>query len=894
MKEYPKILHSIGVYVAFLALFLLIYPTVCLGSRTGIANITDGAERFVLENGLTVILKEDHSAPVASVQVWVRTGSANESEEEAGITHIIEHMIFKGTPRRMTGEIARSIESSGGEINAYTTFDRTVYFVEIPGGQVEKALDVLLDAVRNSLFDPLELSREKEVILEEYRRSLDIPERQLNRALFDLAFKSHPYGRPVIGYESTIRSIGRDDILRYRDKWYTAGNMVLVVVGDIRGDEVLETIRSLTRDFPEGPVPSPSRPAEPPQSDTRSRLLRENVMQAYMDMSWHVPPLSHHDTPALDLLGVIMGQGRSSRLYNRLRMETNLVRSIGSGVYSMADSGLFSIESTLSPGNLNETIESIAREVAGIRRGPVSEAELSKAKSMAEADYLSEMESMKGQARSLGFFETMAGDMYKADTYLERLRAVTVEDINNVANLHLRPGNLSICLMVPEKSDISLSEEQIAGIFSLRPSKESGTIDRTKQENETKIIRNVLSNGMRVIIKENHRLPLVSMRAVSLGGTHLEDPEHSGISGFVARMLTRGTHSMNALQIASTVESRGAEIEGFSGRNSFGISAKFLSRDLYPGLDLLADVIINPSFPEDEMERVREDILADIKAKKDSPTKQLFDLFNRTLYRNHPYGRPGTGSYESINSIKRSDLMEWHRSLVVPSNLVLTVVGDVRGDEFLGKAEEIFEGLDSPPFDPPKILPEPPLRGEREIHLERPGEQVHILIGYLGADLKSHDNAVLTLIDTALSGLGGRLFRELRDRQGLAYSISSFHRPGLETGAFGVYLSCEPKKLPVAKEALFMELEKLKKEGLTLEELEEAKRYVLGTEAIAHQTNGRQAMSMALDELYGLGYDHYEKFLREIREVTLDDILRTAQRIFLTHGYTMVTVGPLS
>jgi len=238
--------------------------------------------------------------------------------------------------------------------------------------------------------------------------------------------------------------------------------------------------------------------------------------------------------------------------------------------------------------------------------------------------------------------------------------------------------------------------------------------------------------------------------------------------------------------------------------------------------------------------------------------------------------------------------MEWHRSLVVPSNLVLTVVGDVRGDEFLGKAKEIFGGLDSPPFDPPKILPEPPLRGERETHIERPGEQVHILIGYLGADLKGHDNAVLTLIDTALSGLGGRLFRELRDKQSLAYSISSFHRPGLETGAFGVYLSCEPQKLPVAKEALFRELEKLKKDGLSPEELEEAKRYVLGTEAVAHQTNGRQAMSMALDELYGLGYDHYEKFLREIREVTLDDLLRTAQRIFLTHGYTMVTVGPLS
>jgi zinc protease len=873
-------------------LFFLFSLCLVPQTKAAAASITEGARRFKLDNGLDVILKEDHSAPVASIQVWVKAGSANESEEEAGITHLIEHMIFKGTPSRKTGEIARSIESSGGEINAYTTFDRTVYYVEIDCNSFDTALDVLLDAVQHSIFDPTELAREKEVVLEEYRRSMDLPETRLSWAMLDLCYKKHPYKRPIIGYESSIKSITREDILGYIDKWYTADNMALVAVGDFDSDDALNKVRYHVRDFPKRKGQNPSRTIEPEQADPRILFLKTDVQQIYLDISWHIPSLTHPHTPALDLLEIILGQGKSSRLYTKLKMERNLVRSIDAGAYPMADPGLFSVESTLNSENIKSAIETIAGEITRITREPVAETELSKAKKIAESEYLSEMEEMKGQARTLAFFETMMGDMNKADEYLEQLKALSSMDIMNVAGLYLRPNNLSIGVMSPEGSNIDISEDQIMEIFHQKYINNMGLNDQSIKEGDKENSKMTLPNGMRVIIKENHRLPLVSIRAVFLGGTRLERPECSGISSFVSKILTRGTNRMSASEIASTVESWAGEIEGFSGRNSFGISAKFLSKDLYQGLELLADLIINSSFPEDEIAKVREDILADINAKKDSPMPQLIDLFYSTLYRNHPYGQPDTGTVESINTIERSDLIKWYKSLALSSNLVLCVAGDVYKDEFMGKIEELLKGLDSSTFYQPEILPEPPLQGVREVHLERPGKQTHIMIGYLGPDLKSPDNAVITIIDAALSGQGGRLFMELRDKQSLAYSVSSFTRPGLETGMFGVYLACEPGKLSTAKEGIFKELEKVKEEGLSDQELEDAKRYLIGTEAIEYQTNGSQALRMALDEIYGLGYGHQQEFIREIRGVTSEDIKRVAKKFFIPNGYTIATVGP--
>jgi zinc protease len=880
---------------AFLALSILaclLFATYYVPDAAAVS-VTDNARRFTLENGFTVILKENHASPVVSIQVWVKTGSANETDKEAGITHLIEHMIFKGTPTKKTGQIARTIEASGGHINAYTSLDQTVYYVEIASSHFHTGLDVLLDAVQHSIFDPLELKREKEVVLEEYRRSLDIPDRRLAEYMMKLCYKKHPYRRPIIGYEETIRSFDRQAILDYMDKWYTPHNMVLVAVGDFDADQALKTIQGLVKTFPKRAGKNPARPMEPKQTSLRKLVRNEDIEQVYLDMSWHIPDLTHDHMPALDLIEIILGHGKSSRLYSRVKMQQSLVRNIDAGAYALADPGIFSIDATLSPENLKDVLEAIESEIDRITREPLSVSDLKKAKAIAEADFVFAMENMSGQARILAFFETMTGDMHNADKHLARLKRITASDIRHVAGTYFRPENLSIGILVPKEADIALSEQQITAIFS-RAHIETSHKKADYQESDMNPSKITLGNGLRLLVKENHTLPVVSICAVFLGGVRLEEPQPCGISGFVSEMLTRGTSMRTAAQIASTVESWAGTLSGFSGRNSFGVSAEFLSKDLYPGLELLSDVLLNPAFPESEIEKVREDILADINAKKDNPTAQLFDLFNKTLFPNHPYGHPRTGTEKSILSIKRSDLINWYRSHGVPSNFVLAVVGDVNKDQLVPHIKTLFGKLVASVDTSPEIRPEPPLAESREAHLGSPRAQVHIAVGYLGASLESKNNAPMALLETSLSGQGGRLFFELRDKRSLAYSVTAFRRPGLETGTFGVYMACDPSKLATAKEGIFSQLEKVRKEGLSEKELEAAKRYLLGNLKIGLQTNGSQAMRMALDELYGLGYGYLKQYIRDIEAVTLNDIKRAAKEIILPEKFVLVTIGPES
>ncbi len=895
MKVFNKKRSAIN--FIFLASFLLLWvmPSMIFIAHAHATSITDGAKRFTLKNGLTVILKEDHSAPVAAVQVWVKTGSANETPEEAGITHQIEHMIFKGTPTKNTGEIARTIETSGGRINAYTSFDRTVYYVEIDSARFDTAIDVLLDAVQHSLFDPEELKKEKEVVLEEYRRSLDIPENQLSWAMMALSYQKHPYGRPIIGYEKTILSFDREMILKYMDKWYTPKNMVVVAVGDFEAAKALESIKNRVQDFPRRTGAGSSRPVEPPQTELRKTIKHARVQQVYLDLCWHIPALTHKDIYALDVLEVILGQGKTSRLYQGLKMEANLVYHVSTGAYALADPSLFSVDATLHPKKLDQALAAIGKKIWEVTQIPVTPSELNKAKTRAYASFVFDMEDMAGQARILGFFQTMTGDMDNADAYLSKIKQVTADDILRVSQTYLRPENLSIGLMAPEGEKIDLETDVVMSLFkgpSLKGRPQENLSARTENTTENTTEMLVLKNGMRVIIKENNRLPEVSMLGAFLGGKRLEKAGQWGISGFVAEMLTRGTQKRTAADIASTVESWAGSLEGFSGRNSLGVSGKFLSKDLYAGLELLSDLILHVDFPLDEIEKVREDILAAIQAKKDRPTAQLFELFYKTLYPHYPYGHPATGTTETISHITRDDLKTWYESIRIPSNFVLAVVGDLKRDQLIPYLETLFD-----PFQPstralPVIKGEPPLTGPRKAHLKRPGAQTHLSVGYLGAGLKSIHNPPMVLVDTALSGMGGRLFQKLRDKQSLAYSITAFRSPGLETGAFGVYLACDPGKLPLAQKAVFHELSILREEGLTDKELAAAKRYLLGNLKIGMQTNGSQAMQMALDELYGQGYDHMPRYIQKIESVTREDINRAVKDIILPERYILVTVGP--
>jgi len=855
------------------------------------STLTQGVESLKLDNGITVLVKENHSAPVASLQVWVATGSADEYEKEAGITHFIEHMIFKGTPRRMTGEIARAIEESGGHINAYTSLDRTVYHVEIASRHMVTAVDVLMDALQNSLFDPEEIEREREVILEEYRRSIDMPQRRFYWSLMGLAFSKHPYRRPIIGYEQTIKAVKRDDIISYVNRRYLPENIVIVAVGDFDSKEIIKALKIHTREFPKrsGGGKEKARVQEPEQKALRSMVMAEDVQHASFSLSWHIPSVDHPDMPVLDLLAGILAHGRSSRLNDRLRMKNRLVHSIEADTLSTLDQGLFSISSRLDPANLLKVLEALAEEISDLSTTPVSGEELAKAKALAEADFLMEMETMSGQARTLGFFHTACGNFGSIDKYLDTIRSATEEDISRVASKYLRPEKISAGLMRPRDSKVEFSEQKLLSIFSR---KAGGTGERHGKVEGASVRKVILPGGIRLLLKENRDLPLVSVTGAFLGGSRLEMESPWGISKVASEMLTRGTGRRSAADIASLVETKGGSLSAFSGQNALGISASFLSKDLYPGLELLADLLADPSFPESELEKVKADLIAAVREKKDHPTPQLFDLFYKTLFREHPYGHPQTGTEDTVRSITREELLKWYRMIADPSRFVIAIVGDMESRQVASYVESLFlkSAFVSTPLQP--VSRESPIKTPRIAHLERPGAQVHMVVGYLAGDLKSPDDASMAIVETALSGLGGRLFLQLRDKESLAYSVTAFRRPGIDAGFFGIYLACDPSKVSAAKESIFRELNLLKEKGLSSEELKGAKQYLLGNMVIDLQRNSSQASRMALDELYGLGYDHLERFMERIDKVSIADVKRAIGDIVLEDNYVLVTAGP--
>jgi zinc protease len=468
---------------------------------------------------------------------------------------------------------------------------------------------------------------------------------------------------------------------------------------------------------------------------------------------------------------------------------------------------------------------------------------------------------------------------------------VTAQDVTRVVKTYFRPDNLSIGILEPSDKTVALSDKTLASLFRI-PSSEKSEPSDGDSGNAKAARRVILPSGMRLIIKENHALPEVSMTGVFLGGTRLETPKEWGVSNFVAQMLTRGTSKRTMVEIATMVASRGAKLSGFSGRNSIGVSAKFLSRDLNTGLALVADVIQNSNFPPDELAKVKADILAGIKAKKDRPMSLLFDLFYKTLYPHYPYGHPASGTRETISNMDREDLINWYRRIAFPANFVLSVVGDVDSDQLIPYVEQRFKSFPARTGRIADISPEPPLKEILRAHLKRPGAQTHLIWGYLGADLKSKANAPMALVKTVLSGQSGRLFYQLRDKQSLAYAITAFRRPGLETGAFGVYLACDPTKLDEAEKGIENQLGSLRKNGITEKELNDAKAYLLGNMAIDYQTNGSQAMQMALDELYGLGYNDRQRYMDKIKSVTLNDIQAAVRKIILPEKHIIVTVGP--
>ncbi|MFH0808913.1 MAG: pitrilysin family protein [Pseudomonadota bacterium] len=885
----------------FLVLILVALAALVAPLSAG-ASTSAPAEERALANGLKVVLQENHCSPVVAIEVWVKAGSRYEADSQAGISHLIEHMMFKGTRRRAPGQMAKLIEASGGSVNAYTSFDHTVYYAVLAARDLPLGLDVLADALSNSLFDPTEMEREKKVVIEEIRQRDDSPDNRLSEELFATAYKTHPYRRPVIGSENKVASFSRGDILKYLARRYRPENMTLVVVGDVPAEAAWPLLEKtfgqmqLADAGGEGEQAGTAIPSEPAQTASRVLSLGDDVNESYLEVAFHIPGVADDDIYALDVLSEVLGDGASSRLYRSVKQERELVHSIDASSFTPTDPGLFFISCALEAAKAPAALAALLEEAFRLQMEVPAAEEMAKARLSTEASFLRGRETVEGRARQLGYFQTVRGDWRLEEDYLARVRATKPEDVRRVAEKYLRASNMTVALLAPKGQETLLKEQVVAAAVGKAleaAAKVATPAARAGYPSpQAVVVKQVLPNGIDLLVKENPGSGTVVVRAVVMGGQRYEDPAWAGVANFAAAMLTKGTASKDARRMATLIDSMAAGISGFSGRNSMGLSGDFLAERFDEGLALFAEALRFPAFDPAEVEKMRTLVLAGIKSREDELTQVVMDLFNATLYGPHPYGRTLLGTQESVQGLKREDLAAFWARYAQPKGMVISVVGDIDAEHACRKVAELLGDWRGEPGSPPVVAAQQPLRCVTKVSRARDARnQVNLLLGFRGLTLTDPDRYALDVLDAALSSQGGRLFVRLRDELSLAYSVSCFSSEGIEPGSFAVFIATSPDKRERAVGEIIQQL-KQARAGLAPEELERARRFLVGNYLIGLQSNSAQASQMSLDELYGLGYDYGARYAAEIEKVSLADVKRVARKYIDLKRYLQAEVGP--
>jgi len=850
----------------------------------------DTLTRFTLPNGLDVLIKKDSARKVVTIQMWVLVGSADEDASQRGISHLIEHMAFKGTERRGVGQISSEIEALGGNTNAYTSWDRTVFFLTVPSDKVLQGMDILTDAVLNAAIDPVELEKEKKVVLEEILEGEERPARKAIKLLFDTAYTESPYKHPVIGYKEIVEKFTREDIMAFQKRWYAPQNMFMIIVGDVDPNKLRPEIERMTRNTEATPFVSMRRAVEPVQKEIRSAVVRDaNAHETRLMIGFHVPSAKGGDVNALDLAADILGSRETSRLVEVVKKEKQLVNSIHSYAITPREPGLFVISATLDAKNLEPASKAIMEELKKLADQPPTPLELKRAKTNIESSYLYDRQTVGGIARYIGNFEADMGAAELEGQYLKINSAVTAAEVSQMVKKYLTADNATVTLLLPEKDAPSFQINQLTNIVkSYSPVQTKVASQGSKPE----VLTRTLPNGMRVVLIPDRSNPVVSFRVASLGGKRFETKETQGVMSFVAQMLNKGTETMTEEELARKVEDMGGRINTFSGYDSFGLDATFFSRNLEDGLKLLFEVYSTASFPQDKMERERKLILNSIKTEPDRPVQFTIRNLNETLFRSHPYGYNKEGTLDTVKRFTRDDLMKTHRRFAVPSNTVITGVGDMDMDKAMEAIVGLFGKLPAKPLDSPEIPGEEALTEVREKIVRLPRAKVHLAIGFRGTSLQDEDRPAVEVLSNVLSGMGGRLFLELRDKESLAYSVTSFVRPGKDPGLFALYMATDPAKADQALKGLFREIERIKEAPISKEELDRSINNVLGRRQISLQSPWARAENIALNDLYGLGYDYDPEFDKRISQVTSDQLLKVARKYLDLDRAAIVKILP--
>jgi zinc protease len=860
--------------------------------------------RTVLPNGLTVLVRRDEAAPVVGIVTHVKAGYFDEPDDLVGIAHVLEHMYFKGTPTRGVGDIAKETKRAGGWLNAHTIYDHTAYVTVLPSAAFVRGLDIQFDAFAHSLVDAGELGRELEVIVQEARRKRDAPGAVTIESLFALLHDRHRIRRWRIGEPEQLRTFTRAQVHGFYRQWYTPANTILSVVGAVDPDAVLDAVALRHGTLAAAPMVRDRGPRETQAPGVRVRQLAGDIAQAHAAFGWRTPSVHHADAAALDLAGLVLGSGRASRL-NRAVRERQLASGVSAYHYTTDDLGVFVAHVEAPAGTWQEAVRATWREVQALRQRGAHGAEIVRAQRVLEARWLRRLETMDGQAAYLASWEAEGGVALGA-RYFEQLQASTAGDVQRVVATHLDPAQVALLAYRPHAA-AALPDDAEAlatwldaaagGTVASAPAASAPAASApavgddpdgadapavhvgTRPEADIGGVQLYRTrSGVPVLVRTRPGSRLVNLGVFTRAGAVAEPEGVSGVARLMAHTTLKGTRRRRGDEIALEAESMGGSIGVSAGLESLGWTLSVPASRFTPALALLGDVVLHPIFPDDGLETERALAIAELARLRDDMYRSPMRLATEAAYAGHPYARNVVGTEIALAAITRDDVQVMHAQAITCGAATVGIVGPIEGAEALASVERhlgaLVAGDDSAP--PPARWP-----AEHRVRSEsRDKQQTALAMLFRGPSRRDPARFAARVLAAVASGLGGRFFEQLRDRQSLAYTVAAYPIERRAGGSFAAYIATDPSREEEARAGLLAQFDALRAAPVQAEELARARAYLVGAHAIAQQSGASVLAEMVEAWLFGDGLSELIAVDARLQAVTAEAIQMLAQSSF--------------
>ncbi len=855
--------------------FLILLITIFFA---GIVNAAD-FNVYKLDNGQTVVIQEVKTNPIVTVDTWIKTGSINENNENNGVSHFLEHLFFKGTTNHAPGEFDKILETKGAITNAATSKDFTHYYITIPSKDFDLALEMHADMLLHPLIPRKELEKERKVVIEEIRKDANSPQTLVYDNLVKMLYTTHPYKRKVIGTADIINTIHRDKILEYYNQFYNPSNMITVIVGDVDSASVIEKVKKDFNAEYKKPIKN-IYPQEKILTSQAKTTAYADTQSGYMLIGFRGVKIDDKDSYALDVLSTILGDGRSSIFYRTIKDSKQLASSISAVNTGFKDDGIFYVSANFTPDKCSKLQDAIFEEILKVQKNGVTPEQLRLAKNIIERNTYYERESISNIASEIGYTYVTTDDIKYYETYLDNIKKVTAEEVKRVANKYLGIEKSAVSIVLPE----ACKEVKVSNITKETKPAKLISENKTTQKYE-------LSNGTAVLLTPNEINDIVAISIFSKGGQFTE--KIAGTANITASVITKGTKKYSSAELAQVLEDNGIKIVPSVKPDSFVISVLTTKNEYGKTLEILDEIINNATLDDYEIEKTRNDKLNAIKKSKDIPLNVAIDTYKTLIYENTPYSVSNQILEKTLPTITSTDIKNYYTNAFSPQNVVISINGNVDKNKTLSEFTKIFDNKKGEKFEFTQHSIPSLAVGKKVSTCIKDLKTDWIIMGWQTSGvLNEKEYATLEVIDSLLgSGMSSRLFKNIRDRDGLAYQLGSQYAPNVLKGAFIVYIGTNPENLDYATKRLQEEVFRLKKEFVSSKELQEAKDKLLGRYIIGQETNLDKATTIGWFEISGRGYKFDDEYVKLINSVTESDIIEVANKYF-NDKYILSIVKP--